>query len=84
MSRVHVSYSVAPTAEVIDMHFFFFIYLSFYGNNTETQLELIQSCPHYPCPMVEVSVLQDPGRFTSVMASFGPWLLANSPPISPQ
>lgn len=39
VSRANVSYSVAPTAEVIDVHFF--INLSFYGNNTETQLELI-------------------------------------------
>lgn len=38
--------------------FFFFFSFSFYGNNTQTQLGLIQPCPRSPCPTAELSMLQ--------------------------
>lgn len=45
-------------SHLVDTRFFKFFYSGFYGNNTKTQLGLIQPCPRSPCSTAEPSMLQ--------------------------
>lgn len=57
-------------------HCFFFIYLSFYGNNTETKLELIGSCPYYPTRLYSVCCKTRAGSSSQKIGDGFFWTLA--------
>lgn len=71
-----------------------FLNSGFYGNSTKTQLELIQSCPHSPCPTAEPSMLRGERpeclpivikhQSNQCLTLFRPRLSANYLPISPE